>query len=213
MVTLETVEIPGYRDAVRREERVRDSAFLNGKELLCGVVVRPLCLRTLILLEQSHNGFFVRYTFDDEREKLAHALQAIYMSRPEYTPPDAPRVSFYRSFMDGLAEQLFIRRLVKSMPPAEIVFNVAEWINEAFMDAPSGGGNDAVRTPGHASYPVYIFDRFAEAGFQFGYDEVMEMPLKRLWQYLRIANRRLAGVTLTNPSDQIAVDFLAKVKA
>lgn len=212
MVTLETVEVPGLREAIARESRIRDSAFLRGNEVVCGVVVRPLCLETLIWLEQAQNGFFVRYVFDDDRERLAHAIQTLYFSRPCFAVPDSPVVGFWRSFMDGLSEQLFIRRLVRGKDKDAIVSEVAEWISDAFMDAPSGGSDNAVRSPSYASYPVYIFDRFAEAGFSFGYDEIMEMPLKRLWQYLRIANRRLGVATLTNPSDQIAVDYLAKGK-
>lgn len=212
MVTLQTVEVPGLREAIARESRVRDSAFLRGNEVVCGVVVRPLCLETLIWLEQAHNGFFVRYVFDDNRERLAHAIQALYYSRPGFTIPESPVVGFWKSFKDGLSEQLFIRRLVKGKQRHTIVNEVAEWISDAFMDAPSGGGDNAIRSPTYASYPVYIFDRFAEAGFSFSYDEIMNMPLKRLWQYLRIANRRLGAGSLTNPSDQIAVDYLAKVK-
>lgn len=209
MVKLETVEIPGLREAVQRESHVRDTAFLEGKELVCGVLVRPLCLESLIWLEQAKNGFFVRCVFFDESEKMAHALQVLFYSRPDYRAPESPVVGFWRSFHDGLKEQLFIRRVVKSMPRHRLFHELEAWISDAFMDAPAGGGG-SVRPRSYASYPAYIVDRFGEAGYTFTYQEIMQMPLKRLWQFLRVANRRLKDETLTNPSDQIAADFVAR---
>jgi hypothetical protein len=117
-------------------------------------------------------------------------------------------VSFWRSFRDGWSEQMFVRKVMRGTPRGRIFHEVAEWLSDALMDAPSGG-SDEVKPPSYASYPVYIVDLFAEAGFTFTYREIMEMPLRRLWQHMRIANRRLKHTTLTNPSDQIAVDYIA----
>lgn len=211
MVTLQTVEIPGYREAVRREMRVRDSAFLGGKELVCGVVVSPLSLRRLIWLEQARNGHVVPCTFDNLTEACAHAIQVLYFCSDAFRLPDSPRRTLFKAWRENYAMARFIYRVRRGRDQVAIVREVREWLEEAFQDAPAGGGG--VTAAGHAAYPAYIIDRFGEAALPFTEAEVMDMPLKKLWQHWRLAGRRLHGTALTNPSDDLACNHLAEVSA
>lgn len=208
MVTLETVEIPGLREAIKREAHVRDTAFLDGLELLCGVEVVPLSLRRLIWLEQAHNGFVVPWTWDDAAETYAHAIQFLYYMKPDFSPPRSPMVTFWQSFLAGWKEQRFINSMRRKDRGA-VVKEISSYLSASFMDAPSSGGE--VQTSAYASYPSYIVDLFAEGGLTFTYDEIMDMPLARLWQHYRICSRRTREAKLTNPSDSIVVDHLAGV--
>ncbi len=209
MVTLETVEIPGLREAVQKEARIRDAAFLDGNEILCGVEIIPLSLRRLIVLEQSHNGFVVPWEWESDAETFAHAVHFLYVLRPGYRPPTSPRESFWLSFKNGMKEGVFSNRIARR-GRKEVIGEIAEWLKDVFMDSPKGGGNGGPRPPSYASYPVYIFDLLAEAGLTFTYQEIMDMPLPRLWQFWRVADRRVNGAKLTNPSDEISVAHLAK---
>lgn len=209
MVTLETVEIPGFREAIKRENHVRDTSFLEGRYLLCGVEVEPLSLRRLIWLENAHNGFVVPWDWDDDGETFAHAIQFLYFVRPDYLPPMSPRESFWQSFRAGWKEQRFINRMARKNRN-EVIAELSAFIKDAFMDGPKGGGGGEVMPPRYVSYPVHIVDLFSEAGMTFSYTEIMDMPLARLWQFYRIAAKRINGATLTNPSDEIAVNHLAK---
>jgi hypothetical protein len=212
MVTLETVEVPGLREALKREARVRDTAFLDGNEVVCGVEVVPLSLRRLIWLEQAHNGFVVPWRFESDEELLAHSLQLVYFCTPSFVPPHSPRFSFLSSFREGMRQDAFFRKALRANSPDAIIKEVADWTGEAFMDAPAGGGNNEVKAPSYASYPAYIVDRFAEAGLPFSYDQIMDMPLRRLWQHWRVAAKRMTGAHLTNPSDDLATKVIAGVK-
>lgn len=210
MATLQTVPIPGYADAVKRENRLRDTAFLDGHEIVCGVEVVPLSLRRLIWLEQARNGFVVPCRFESEQEMLAHALQCVYFCLPEFEPPKSPRFSFWQAFQDGVNQRAFFRKALRAGAPDVIVQEVEAWLREAFMDAASSAGSRSeIPCQSYASYPAYIVDAFAGAGLPFTYDEIMDMPMRRLWQHWRVAMRRVHGVTLTNPSDQLAVEHLA----
>jgi len=213
MAILQTVQIPGYAEACKRESRLRDTAFLGGREIVCGVEVEPLSLRRLIWLEQARNGFVVPCRFDNDQEMLAHALQAVYFCTPAFEVPKSPRFSFWLAFQDGMAQRNFFRKALRSGTPEAIVNEVESWLREAFMDASSAGGKSEVPAQSYASYPAYIVDSFAAAGLPFTYDEIMDMPLRRLWQHWRVAMRRTHGVSLSNPSDELAVEHLAKVKA
>ncbi len=212
MVTLQTVEIPGLREAIKRESRVRDTAFLDGMEIVCGVEVHPLSLRRLIWLEQAHNGLIVPWRFDTQGELLAHSLQLVYFCTPQFSIPTSPKYSFWRAFRDGLKRARFFRKALR-IAPDELIKEVDGWVGEAFMDAPAGGGSSEVPAPSYASYPAYVVDKFSEAGLPFTYDEIMDMPLRRLWQHWRIASRRIHDVKLTNPSDEVAVNHIAGVKS
>lgn len=208
MVTLETVEIPGLREAIKREARVRDTAFLDGHEIVCGVEIVPLSLRRLIWLEQAHNGLVVPWKWDSDAELFSHAVSFLYFLRPDYRPPFSPKETFWQSFRSGWKEQLFLGRFNKTDRKA-MIDEINDWIADSFMDAPSGGGNE-VTPASYASYPVYLIDLFAEAGLTFTYSEIMDMPLARLWQFWRIASRRVHQTKLTNASDALAVEHLAK---
>jgi hypothetical protein len=207
MVTLQTVEIPGYREAVKREAQVRDTAFLDGLEVVCGVEVVPLSLRRLIWLEQAHNGFVVPWIWEGDAEIFAHAVQFLYFLRPDYSPPKSAKESFWQSFKSGLKEQLFINRMARG-DRNEILKELNAWIKDAFMDAPNTGSGGVMSAP-YASYPAHILDLFAEAGLTLTYNEIMDMPLSRLWQHWRLSARRLRDVTLTNPSDDLATKVIA----
>ena len=209
MVTLQTVEIPGFREAVKREAHVRDTAFLDGLELVCGVEVVPLSLRRLIWLEQAHNGFVVPWIWEDDGEAFAHAIHLLYTMRPGYAPPKTPKKSFWRDFISGLHEMLFIKRMAKR-DRLETVKEINAWLGNAFMDAPNASAGE-VRTAPYASYPAYVIDLFADAGLPLTVAEIMDMPLARLWQHWRVAARRVKDIPLTNPSDQLAVEHIAGV--
>jgi len=212
MVTLETVEIPGLREALKREAHVRDTAFLDGMEIVCGVEVRPLSLRRLIWLEQAHNGLIVPWRWDSDEELLAHALQVVYFCTPKFSPPKSPKYGFWDSFRDGMKEHTFFRKALRAGTPQVIVKEIEAWLGDSFMDSPAGGGTNEIQAPSYASYPAYVVDKFAEAGLPFTYDEIMDMPLRRLWQHWRVAIKRLHDATLTNPSDDLATKVIAGVQ-
>lgn len=213
MVTLQRVEIPGLREAVKRESRVRDTAFLDGLEVVCGVEVVPLSLRRLIWLEQAHNGHVVPWRFDTDGELLAHSLQILYFCTPGFKPPHSPKPSLWRSFREGMRYHSFFQKALKSGSMEEIITEVRQWVGDSFMDAPSGGGNNELPGKSYVSYPASIVDKFAEGGLTFTYDEILDMPLRRLWQHWRLAVRRVDDIKLTNPSDDLVTKTVAGVSA
>jgi hypothetical protein len=166
-------------------------------------------MRTVILLEQAMNGFMVPCRFVNSSEATAHAIQVLYFSRPSFAAPSSPVYSYWAAFRDGIRRHRFIERVTRRNDWESVVRGVREWMDDSLMDVPTGGG-DGVPSASYASWPAYVFDLFAEAGLQFSQDEIMEMPLKRLFQHCRLAARRVRGTALTNPSDEIAVGHLAE---
>lgn len=209
MATLPTVEIPGLREAIRKERTLRDRAFLGGYELVFGIVVKQLSLRTVLFLEHAENGFLIPFRFDDDNEVIAHAIQVLWFSRPSWTPPSVETPSLWRQFVTARQEHLFQMKVLRNGTPMELVKEVRGWIEEATFDCPSGSGGELPRQS-YASHPAHLVDLFGAAGLPFSYDEIMDMPLKRLWQHWRLAANRLYDLKLTNPSDEVAVGYLSK---
>ena len=209
MVALQTIEVPGYREAVQRERALRDSAFLDTEEQLCGVTVKPLSLRKLIELERAHNGFICPWRWASDAEVIGHAMALIYFCQPNFRPPAE---SFWSLYLHGYRKHKFCVGLLRRLPPLEIIKAVRQWLDDAFMDAPSGGG-DNIASQSYASYPAYIMDKFGEAGLTYTPDQIMDMPLRRLWQHWRVAVARCNDMKLSNPSDEIAVAFISRTEA
>lgn len=213
-ITLPVVEVPGYREQVRKERTIRDEAFLGGDELVCGVVVHPLSLRTAIFLEQAENGFMIPFRFDSDMEQVAHALQVLYFCSPEWSPPESPAYSAWRTFKEGYRAQRFQRRALRAAGDLDsLIDGVQDWINNSCMDCQSVGSSSGVPKQSYASHPAHLVDLFGAAGLTFTYDQIMDMPLKRLWQHWRLAAHRVYEAKLSNPSDTLATDHIAKGKA
>lgn len=212
-VILPTISVPGFAEATKLERKIRDHAFLGGNEIVAGVVVRQLSLRTVLYLEHAQNGFIIRFNFDDRLELLAHALQALFFSTPTWKAPEVNPYSFWRSMLTSWRHRKFQRSVMWKVSGEEIIEEVREWVNEAFMDCPSGEGSGGQAHASYASYPAHLVDLFGAAGLQFTFTDIMDMPLKQLWQHWRLAANRVYDVKLTNPSDNLAVEHIGKVAA
>lgn len=211
MVFLHTVEIPGYSDALKREASVRDSAWIESNEIVAGVEVIPLNLRTVLLLERARNGFLVPCRFDNGAEVVAHALQVLYFARPQFRPPTLADAGIISQVFESVRRQRFMESVIRRVDYDDLVKEVREWLDEAFMDCPSGSAEN-VNPASHAASPAYVLDLLSSGGYHFTESEVMEMPLKKLWQLMRLAARRVHGTALANPSDDLAVKHLAKIQ-
>lgn len=195
------VEIPGFREALRNESDVRRKAWCHTHDSIAGVRVRLLTLRDIVLLEEMQNGFFAPWRFDDDAEYLAHCAQLVWwlsdFPKPALDSRRAlqPLVAYHRT------------RLIRYLAarPAELSAGVRQYLHTSFLDAPKGGGGGTAI----AAAPAYVMDSLAAAGFGMPADDVLDMPVIKLWQLLRLAVRRVYGIPATNDSDRLACDYLA----
>ncbi len=199
---LQFVEIPGYRDALRRESDVRRQAWCHTHTEIAGVRVRLLTLRDMVLLEEMQNGFFAPWRFDDTDEYLAHCAQLVWW----LSDCRKPRLDARQALSPIVAHQR--TRLIRHLAarPHELSAGVRDFLKASFQDAPKGSGFSGSAIAGA---PAYIADTLAAGGLFVGLDEMLDMPLVKLWQLVRMAARRVYGTTITNESDRLATDYLA----
>ena len=78
------LEIPGYREALFAEQQARDLAFLlDVPRTLCGVPVRQITLRDLLLLAQADCRFITGGSTDAEDVRLF-----LWILNPGFVPGD-----------------------------------------------------------------------------------------------------------------------------
>lgn len=202
------VEIPGLRDAIRREQELRDFSFLGFPEDIAGIPVRPYTLRDLLALDAMKNGFVVDYVFESELERVVQAMQFLwFMSTSHRLPRNWPD-RFWMSWRQAR----FIHRVSK-MNAEVVISGVEAYLKEAWYDNPYSSDGDTSSTL-KASFVVYIIDLLYSAAYPWTEREILAMPVKKLWQYVRIATNRLdPKQPLANRSDRLAVDFIAKQDA
>ena len=202
----QVIQIPGYADALRRESDIRRQAFTSARHSIAGVRVRPLTLRDMSLLEEMRNGFFCPWRFDDDAEYLGHCVQLVWWLS------DCPKPSMERERAFPFLVAVRRAKLIASMlrvPAETLARDVRRYLSGMFMDSPRGSDTSA-RQP-LAATPAYVFDTLSAAGYPLTLSDVMDMPLTQLWQLLRLAQQRLYGAAITNPSDKLATDYIASI--
>jgi hypothetical protein len=161
--------IPGYREALEREENQRAAAFLGVTELICGVEVQPLTLIHLCRLQCVGSPFIVGGV--PAPADIALFLWAV-------SPAYHPKARFRRWF--------FVRGL-RDIEYEAAVTAINSYINAAFEDAP--GSSKQGFSP---SYWSGFASMIAVLSAEFGWSEaeILNMPLKRFWQYQRVIKAR-----------------------
>jgi len=181
---------------------VRREAWAHSHTQICGVRVRVLTLRDVVILEELQNGFFCPWRFDSDEEYLSHCAQLVWWLSDLPKPPIYSR-SIFHPWVAGRQRQL-LSYLARH--PKRLAEETNQFLRDSFMDAPKGSGSQGTAV---AAMPAYIADTLAAGGFKISVDEMLDMPIARLWQLVRLSTRRIYGTPLTNESDKLATDFLA----
>lgn len=199
------IEIPGYAEALRRESDLRRKAWSADSEEIAGVRVRLLTFRDMEMLASMRNGFFCPWKFETDTEFLGHCAQLVWWLS------DCAKPRRGGGFVSNIIVAAQVQRLTKHLGQhgKQLAEEVNAYLRDTFMDSPKGGGSSGAAPI--ASGPAYVADLLASAGYRMTLDEILDTPLIRLWQIMRLAQRRVTGDTPTNESDRIATDYLASL--
>jgi hypothetical protein len=211
--------IPGLRDAVQRESRVRDNAFLIGlvPERVCGFEIRPLTLTTYLLLEKIRSPFLITRPLR-VGEKLLKPSEIV-------PSPDAtfnalwilsanhrPTTGSLFNRIAARASRWVLRRRVARSQHAALVDGLRAFMEESMMDMPQGASS-APRIAS-SSYFAQVVDLLAS---EYGWtaDYVMRLPMVQLWQLRNRIRKRLnpKATDFNLFSDRAKVEYLDKVNA
>ncbi len=207
---MELAKIPGYNeaiaDAAAEEMRLRDRAFLDLPEQICGIQVRPLTPRLCGILFSIKNPLLCggKWNPVSESEQI---LMFLWVVSPRFSrSDDAARIAF-------IAEH----SLQLKLPDA--LNETYAFLDRMLFDAPPGARqkNAVVNTSWIASLNHRIAEKY---GWQ---DEVldahgepvigagiMDKPLPRLFQYLREIQADGGSMPAFNPLQDKATQRIVR---
>lgn len=199
---MDLLAIPGLREAIERETQKREFDFLGAPELLCGIEVMPLSIRRLLRLQAVGSPFLYTAATDVDPSDVAMFFWSL---SPNYERAMMIRQSCelvsmsLGSFAFDHIRQRFVRRLRK-LKLDESSAACRQFVADAFEDAPGSSGVDG---PTYYGWPAgYVGLLATEYGWTE--DEILDLPLRRLWQHVRRLTLRHDGsATLFNPSDKV----------
>lgn len=181
------MHIPGLGEAIKIENANRDEAWINLTEEICGIEIEQMTLFHLLLLDGASNCFIL-----GRSPTPAGVAQFLWVVSPRFC-------------YESKARNKFVKKLRK-IPYEEAITQINSYLDKTFLDVPSGGGNQEKPL---ASFISYFIDTFAkEYGWKPG--EIMQMPVRQLYQLLDVRSARLIGAKHIKfrPSDKIIAKYL-----
>ena len=175
-------DIPGFRAAVKRENDIRDAAFLDLTTRIGGVEIHQLTPRDLLILDGLDNPLVSGGV--PSPAQLAHFL---WLLSPFYVEHSKlRRWKFARS--------------VRKLNFVTTVQACWKFMDDTFQDSPGGSGPTG--TP-FAGWCAYLVDRLS-SNYGWSESEILQTPLKKLFQYIKVIRARTdADYSPHNPSDKL----------
>lgn len=216
--TPQRIEIPGLADAVAHERLVRDAAFLPIRENIAGYEVLPMTVRHIAILSMANSPLL--YGAIPSPAQLAQFLWAV---SPQFSPDNvgAARRGFItrcREFTPATAPTFFFKLRKRSWElanakklkrAAEIIDACHKYVFEALQDKPPRARKVGVE-PDYYSDACWFCATLAR---EFGWSEeaILNMPLKRVFQYINLIRRfHDPKALLFNPSESVANAWIAE---
>lgn len=199
----ELVTIPGYVDAVERENKIRNAAMLNLNTRICGIEIRQMTLRHWLILDGIDSPIINGRLPDPDSKDIEKFL---WVLSPKFTPS---KYSFAKARLT---------RHVSKLKYGETVLACRQFIEDTFQDQPpSIGGQDKEWKPPQFSFASSIV-RTVCTELHWSRNEILDAPLKELFQYMKISRliakaERGETPTAMNPSDRIKWQYIRKVRA
>jgi len=191
MATLPFAEVPGYADALNHETQNRELAFLPTPPPILGIPIRHMSARHHILLTGCRNLFIV-----GGFPSYIDAAQLLWFLSPDYcTAPGA--------------RELFVATHVAKKDLNELLSACSLYVSIVWQDAPSGGRETWEKK--YVADMASLVDILARE-FHWTDEHILELPLARVFQYLRLIRKRSdKNALMFNPSDKVLGDHLSRL--
>lgn len=194
--------IPGYREAIVAERDRRDSAFLDLPQFICGVEVLPFTLDRLLFLKAAGDPFVTGAV-----PSPIDACLFLWSVSREYRAALRGR-GLLETINHSLGRWWFNRcrkrfvRSVSKLGVSDAIHGIRNYLDDVFLDSPGGSRGDSF-SPSYYSGVATVVYRMANE-FHWRETDLMNMPLARMYQYLRMLNHKSdPKAILFNPSDKV----------
>ena len=190
------IEIPGYREAVERENSVRDAAFLDLPEFICGTQVNQITPQHFLILDGIGSPFVSGGTPTAE-----DVVKFLWILSPEFCRPTSiwNRIRRWRFTVSCRNIDFF-----------KAIGAIVRFIRETFHDSPGGTGPRSAPIASCVAGPVHVLAN------KYGWSEaeILNLPYKRIFQYFRLIQIQANPKVITfNSSDHVRAKWLDEINA
>lgn len=174
------VEIPGYSEALADEAAVRELSYVDAPRTVAGIDVRQPTILDVVLLTHAESPFLV----GGQITPGAIAQWFWHMATPEYRK------------RGRVWHILTMRRLKYD----ETLREIQEFLDRHLQDSPAGSEST------QAEFVSWVAAAVHALASAYGWTErdILNMPLARVFQYLRLIQRNLdPNALFINRSDRV----------
>lgn len=158
----------GYSAAAKRQEELRDGAFLDLPLRLCGLPCHNLTARHFAILTHARSPFVCGGFPLPE-----HVVQFLWVLQPHF------------SYTDTAARDTFIAGCAE-LDYESAVKEITGYVDDVLLDSPPSSGKHG---ESYHSWLAIIVDTLAHE-YGWSQEQVLELPIAGLFQYLRLIGRR-----------------------
>ena len=205
--------LPRYEAAVKRENGIRNAAFLNLPANICGCNVMQMTLWHWIILDGVDAPFVNGFDLANPPKPESIVMFLWVLSR-EFRRFN--RLGIRSGWIWEHAKRRFAKRL-RTEDYAALIAACIDYVHDTFQDAPPSGESDRFNRAPHWSYATSVINSIAS---RYGWDDekVIQKPLKVLFQYQKIIDAMRQAESgnrpiLFNPSDAIKRSEIAEQRA
>lgn len=198
-------KVPGLEEAVEKEHIIRNAVFFLDVEDVCGFKLRPMALRHYEVLRFASNPLLY-----GRPPTPGQVAQFLWLLSVEHCNSKRVMKRFMRRVRPYFAPSppiwitdnglnRYLKRCDKVFVDFQkLVDGINEYIKETMLDRPGVGTKSTGIQPGYYANVVYYWGLFSVNGFKCSYNEVLDLPLKIIWQVLNYI-KEINGKTLVNP--------------
>lgn len=204
-------DVPEYAAAVKKENDVRDAAFLDLPADICGVKIRQMTAWHWVVLAGIDSPFLRSGVFMPEPEQV---LMFLWVMSPMFER--LSKAVLQNTAVGRWRQRRFIRRY-KHLDYKRCVDGICAFVKDTFQDCPEGGEENDKRKAPNISFAAGVVHAIA---CEYGWNErdIVQMPLKRVFQYLNMIdalNRARNGEepSWVNPSDSVKYKIIREERA
>ena len=214
-------DVPGYAEAARRENELRDVPFLGQPERVAGVDCAPLTLRRVLWLQLTRSPFIYNLTFKQlaTHPNLANEIIHFYwVCSPEFV---AGNKRARKKFLKRTAKTLYRANLLR------MTYQIRKYMTAAWLDAGEGERKKSFYSSAAALTEFFAREYGLPADVWenswwrnvirrlTGQPNVLDVPLKIAWQLLRArrAARQPDVVFANRLSDPVLKNHLRQLNA
>ena len=202
---------PGYAEASERERLVRDASFLELTESVGGFELKPMSLRAYLVLRLVRSPILY-----GETPTVKEMEQFLWVLSPDWTPD-----------LKSRARRMFFERFRQFEPPPrpwlrtaramrrwelrrdqviaygeKLIAEVREFMAETMLDRP--GRSSGGPAPSYYSDACFWWGQLGRRGYPMTREQVLDTPLKILFQCIREATEAEGG-RVSNASSAAAI--------